>query len=305
MTSRMIRTAICLTVMLPNAAATAANPVLKSCYVTLIDDVQVAAQEAGVLVPLRDDHGRIIITDDGQPVQRGTRIAQVNDQQPKLERQAAEAELKAAKARSEDDIEVRYAEAAYRVSQSEFASAEEANRRVKGTVPQSEVRRLQLTQHRAFLQIDRSRMEQKVAKLNADVAQAAVDAANAAIERRSIASPIDGVILAVLKKPGEWVQIGEPVARVARMDHLRVEGFLSAADYNPSDISGKPVTVHLQLARGRKVSLPGTVTYVNPLVQAGNRYRVRATVQNALDAGEWVLRPGMPVEMTIEVGQAR
>jgi len=254
-----------------------------------------------VTVELRDDQGRIITIEEGQEVRRGMRIAQVDDGQPKLERQAAEAELKAALARAEDDIEVRYAEAAYRVAQAEFAAAEDANRRVSGTVPQSEVRRLQLTQHRAYLQIDRSQMERNVARLNAEVSQAAVDSANAAIERRSIASPIDGLLLAVLKKPGEWVQVGQPVARVARMDRLRVEGFLSAKEYNPSEIAGRPVTVHFELAHGRRMKLPGEVTFVSPLVQAGNRYRVRAEVRNAQEDDQWLLRPGMPATMTVEL----
>ena len=40
--------------------------------------------------------------------------------------------------------------------------------------------------------------------------------------------------MAVQKQPGEWVQAGEPVLRIARMDLLRVEGFVSAAEYNAS-----------------------------------------------------------------------
>ena len=303
MVSLMTRLFVLLLVAQSCLALHAADPVIDHCYVTLIDDIEVAAQEAGLLIPMRDEQGHVITTEDGQPIRRGQRIAQVDAQQPIVERQAAEAELKAAQARSEDDIEVRYAEAAYRVAQAEYAAAEVANQRVKDTVPLSEIRRLQLTQHRAYLQIDRSRMEQTVAKLNADVAQASVDAANSAIERRAINSPIDGVVLSILKKPGEWVQIGEPVARVARMNQLRVEGFLSANEYNPSEISNRPVTVSIELARGHKVSLPGRVTYVNPLVQAGNRYRVRAEVQNALDGKEWVLRPGMEAKMTIEMGR--
>ncbi len=277
------------------------DPTLEHCYVSLIDDIEVAAQEAGLLVELRDAQGRVVTTQDGQTVTRGMLLAQADDSQPRLQKQAAEAELKAAQARSEDDIEVRYAEAAYRVAQSEYGAAADANSRVEGTVPRSEIRRLQLTQHRAYLQIDRSKMERNVARLNAEVSQATVDSATAAIDRRRIASPIDGIVLTVLKKPGEWVQIGEPVARVARMDRLRVEGFLSAAQFNASEIAGRPVTVHFELARSRKVSLPGQVTFVSPLVQAGNRYRVRAEVQNAQEGGQWLLRPGMASTMTVDV----
>lgn len=287
---------------LPPSAARAGDPVIDHCYVALIDDVEVSAQEAGLLVELQALHGRPRKTREGQTVQRGMLLAQIDDAQPRLERQAAEAELTASLARANDDIEVRYAEAAFQVAQTEYRAALEVNRKVPGTVPQSEIRRLELTQHRARLQIQRSKMEQRVARLNADVSQAAVDSAQAAIERRQIASPIDGVVLAVLKQPGEWVQAGEPVARVARMDRLRVEGFLSAAQFNPSEIADRPVTVQFELARGRRVKLSGRVTYVVPLVQAGNRYRVRAEVENRQEQGQWLLRPGVDAQMTIALG---
>lgn len=289
--------------LLANCAqpAQSADPVIDRCYVQLIDDVLVSGEEAGRLVDLRDEQGRVIELQDGAPVQRGMRLAQVDDRQPRLELKAAAAELRAAQARSESDIEVRYADAAYRVAQAEYDAALDANRRVAGTVPRSEQRRLELTQHRALLQIDRSKMEQTVTQLNTDVRQAAVEAAEAAILRRRIESPIDGIVLAVLKRPGEWVQVGEPVVRVARMDRLRVEGFLSAADYNASEITGRPVTVQFELARGRIQTLPGRVAFVSPLVQAGNRYRVRAEVENRQESGEWLLRPGMAAEITIDV----
>lgn len=277
------------------------EPVIDHCYVSLIDDVQVSSPEAGVLVMLRDSKGRVWKTDDGQAVQVGTLLVQVDDRQPRLEQQAAKAELTAALARAEDDIEVRFSEAAYRVAQAEYQAAIEVNRKVPNTVPATEVRRLELTQHRAFLQIEKSKTDQRVAKLNAEVSQAAVDAAAVAIERRQIKSPVDGLIISVLKQPGEWVQAGEPVARVARMDRLRVEGFLSATQFNASELANRPVTVQFELARGQKVELPGRVTFVSPIVQAGNRYRLRAEVENRQEGGQWLLRSGMETRMVISL----
>jgi macrolide-specific efflux system membrane fusion protein len=277
------------------------EPIIDHCYVSLIDDVQISAQEAGLLVILRDKQGRAWKTEDGQPVQLGMLLAQVDDRQPRLEQQAAKAELTASLARAEDDIEVRFSEAAYRVAQAEYQAALEVNRKVPGTVPATEVRRLELTQHRAFLQIEKSKTDQRVAKLNAEVSQAAVDAAAAAIARRQITSPVDGLVLSVLKHPGEWVQAGEPVLRVARMDRLRVEGFLSAAQFNASELADRPVTVQFEMARGRKVELPGRVTFVSPVVQAGNRYRLRAEVENRQENGQWLLRPGMESRLLISL----
>jgi macrolide-specific efflux system membrane fusion protein len=219
--------------MAADPAGPAGNgPLMDNCFVSLSDDVEISAQEAGPLVEPVDEQGRALRTRDGQNVQRGMLLAQIDDSQPRLQRQAAEAELKAARAKAEDDIEIRYSDAAYRVAQAEYQSSVEANRKIGNTIPQMEIRRLELTQQRARLQIDRSKLEQNVARLEADVSQANVDAAQAAMQRRRIASPIDGVLLAVHKQPGEWVQAGEPVLRVARMDLLRVEGLPAGAKWN-------------------------------------------------------------------------
>ncbi len=85
------------------------------------------------------------------------------------------------------------------------------------------------------------------------------------------------------------------------MDRLRVEGFLDGARYNPADVARRPARVTFTLAGGRRVELPGQIVFVNPEVQAGNKHRVRALVQNRQEQGEWLLRPGMNVEMSIAV----
>jgi hypothetical protein len=105
----------------------------------------------------------------------------------------------------------------------------------------------------------------------------------------------------VLRQKGEWVNAGDPLLRIVRMDRLRVEGFLDGARYNPGDAARRPVRVTFALAGGRSVELPGQVVFIHPDVQAGNKHRVRALVQNRKEQGEWLLRPGMSVQMTIAV----
>ncbi len=58
-------------------------------------------------------------------------------------------------------------------------------------------------------------------------------------------------------------------------------------------------------ARGQTVRLPGKVVFVSPLVQAGDRYRVRAEVENRQQNEHWLLRPGMSASMTIHVQMAQ
>src|SRR5439155_10998738 len=139
-----------------------------------------------------------------------------------------------------------------------------------------EIQKLQLAKRRDELQIERSKLEMRVAQMTADVKEAAVKSTNDAIARRQIVSPLDGVVVTLLHEKGEWVAAGEAVVQVVRIDRLRVEGFLSAAEIGPEQVAGRPVSVEVQLAAGRVVRLTGQVVFISPLVQAGSKYRVRA-----------------------------
>ncbi len=270
---------------------------IEHCQVFLIDDVKVPAQEAGVITQL--DWG------EGDQVQRGQLLAQIDNRQARLSKLAAELERDAALAHAGDDIEVRYAEASLGVADAELRQSEDINRRSPGSVSAAEMRRLKLTRHRAELQIVRSQLEMKVAGMTADVQQAAVAAADESIDRRKIVAPFGGVLVDLLRRRGEWVNAGESVLRMIRLDRLRVEGFFDARQFNPEEVSGRLVTVEIERARGQKVSLQGAVVFVSPLVQAGNKYRVRAEVQNHQHDGHWLLGPGMSASMTIHTDRPR
>lgn len=263
------------------------------CLVSVIDDVQVPAQESGLLLAVN--------VEDGTLVKKSDLLAQIDDRAAKLQRYAAEVEREAALAKASDDIEVRLAEASLEVAQADVASSEKINDKTPGLVPATEFRKLKLVRKRAELQIDKSKLDLSVAKMTADVHDAAVKAAEQTIERRRILSPTDGVVLARLKQTGEWVNAGEPVLRVIRMDRLRVEGLLPAADVNPAEIQNHPVKVEVEMAHGKRAQFAGRVTYISPLVTAGNKYRVRAEVVNVVENSEWQLRPGMSAVMTIGV----
>ena len=66
----------------------------------------------------------------------------------------------------------------------------------------------------------------------------------------------------------------------------------------------QPVTVEIERARGQTVRLSGKVVFISPLVQAGDRYRVRAEVENRQQNNHWLLGPGMSASMTIHVQAA-
>ncbi len=261
------------------------------CLVSVLNEVDVPTEEAGRLVTLQ--------VKEGDVVEVGQALGQLDDQQERLSREAAMLERDAALTRANDDIEVRFARASLNVADAELSQSLEINRKRSGAVTLSEIRRLKLARHRAELQIDRSNLELKVSMMNAKVQEAAVKSAEAAMGRRRLTAPLPGVVLTTYHEPGEWLDAGAPVARIVRMNVLRVEGFLSAGEYSPAEIDGKRVVVEVELERGRREQFAGVVSFVSPLVHAGNKYRVRAQVTNRAQGRHWLLRPGMEAKMTI------
>ncbi len=273
--------------------STTGRALIQHCQVFLLKDVDVAAKEAGAIVALN--------VREGDQVRSGELLGKINDRQAQFDKLAAELKRSAAVVKSQDDIEVRYSTAAFGVADAELAQSTDINLHSPGTVSEAEMRRLKLSRERAQLQIDRSRLELKIASMTADVETTAVATAEDGIQRRQITAPFEGIVFDVLRDEAEWVNAGEPILRMIRLDRLRVEGFLNVRDFNPEDCSDRPVTVAIERAHGQIVQLSGRVVFVSPLVQAGDKYRVRAEVENKVHRNHWILMPGMTATMTIHV----
>ncbi len=275
------------------AAATPEEPVLSRCLVSIVEEARVPAREAGVLVELS--------VKEGDTVRRGGAIARIDDSQPRFEKQKASAEHDQAIAKAKSDVDVRYSVAAEKVAEAEVEKAVASNRRIPGSVTQVELARLQLNQKKSELQIEQAQLERQLSSLDAQSKEVEVLAAENRIERRQIASPIDGMIVQVYPHLGEWMQPGDPLARVVRTDKLRVEGYVDSSKYEPSMVHNRPVTVSVMFADEREESFKGRIVFVSPLVEPGGDFRVWAEVENrqANDSVEWLLRAGQTATMTI------
>jgi RND family efflux transporter MFP subunit len=261
-------------VVLAAASALASEPVLEGCLVALIDEVKVPAKEAGVIVEL--------LVRQGAVVAKGDVLARIDDDQPQMEKRRAQAEHDQAVAKAESDVDVRYSQKAQGVAEMVFRKAEDSHVRIPGSVTEVERERLKLEWEKTGLQIE----------------QVEVEAAGKAIERRVIRSPLDGEVEEVIPHEGEWLQPGDPLARLIRTDRLYVEGYVDASGWNPVDIRDRPVTVEARLAGGQAETFQGRIFNVKPRMESGN-YRVVAEVENRQSDGEWLLRAGQFVTMTI------
>ena len=269
------------------------EPVLERCLVSLMEEAKVPAREGGVLEEL--------LAREGDVVKRGDVIAKIDDNQPQMERRKAKAEHDQTVAKAESDVDVRYAVAAEKVAQIEYEKAAESDRKVPGSVTRVELNRLQLNEQKSELQIEQAQLEKKVSTMAAISKGVEVDAAENAIERRLIKSPLDGVVVQLFPHEGEWMQPGDPLARVVRADKLRVEAYVDSSRWNPEQVRDRPVTAEVVLADNRREQFKGRIVFTSPIVESGGDYRVFAEVENRQIEGtqQWLLRAGQTATLVI------
>jgi multidrug efflux pump subunit AcrA (membrane-fusion protein) len=295
---------------------------VSGCLITLINDVNVPAQEAGVLkelkTPVLNQDGTPVLDAGGNPsyvevregieVVEGQLLGRIDDEMERKLKEVAQFKLEVAEKEARNTISVDYSKAAYAVAHAEVEQAKEANRRYPGTVPPAELNRMILARTQADLQIDQSEYELEINAVSVSVREAENEVAELQIARRQILAPVDGVVVERYVDEGEWVKPGDPVLRIVRINRVRIEGTVQSSRLSPARLrKGQRVTVRLDPDQGQAV--PGHIVFVSPLMSTGARFEVWAEVENKRiptdpsrpEEGVWLLSPGLQAEMTIHL----
>lgn len=271
------------------------DPVLDRCLIKIKgeNEIRIPAQEAGVLIGMP--------VKEGSRVAKGDLLARIDDREAKAALQVTEYSLQSAQQRAQEDIEIRYAQAAEDVAKVDVLQDLKANRDHPGAIPDIEIRRKKLDLKRSSLQIEKAQKDQILAGLESKTKEAERDAAKMALEWRTITAPFAGEVVTTYRHQSEWVNPGDPILKLVRFDTLHVEGIAYAHLYDRGELQGKPVTVKVARARGREITLQGNIVYVDPIVQSDGSYRVRAEVKNEREGNNWLIQPGLEARMTIHL----
>ena len=270
-----------------------ADPVVKG-LVKVADQIKLPAREPGVLVHLA--------VKEGSQIRAGQEIGKIDDSEPQMQKKGATYQLRAAVERYTDDVDIRYAEAGAAVTKADYEMILETNKLAEKAVARTEVNRAKLEWDKMILMAEKSRHERELAKYEAYTKKAEVEAADLAIQRRLITAPFDGVVEELSRKQDEWVNPGDPILKLFRLDTMQVEGAVAQSQYDPHELEGCEVTVEVEMARGRKETVRGRITRVSSIIRGDGVYNVRAEVANRQEHGSWMLRDGLPATMTIHLG---
>jgi macrolide-specific efflux system membrane fusion protein len=266
--------------------STTRNVEVESVVLRLLEEAEVPAQEAGVVMS--------VAVREGQRVNQGDLLAQIDDQVPRLAAQAVEAQYDIARAKVANDVRRRFAKKSLEVSEAELRRSMESIERFPKSVSQSQLDVERLTVQKNQLEAEQADHEHEVATLEMKAQENELTAAKAQVARRRIVAPFDGIVVQIYVRRGEWVEPGQKALRVVNTERLKAEGFVSAAGA-VAGLTGKSVSLEV-VGLSEQNPVVGTIVFVSPEVDPiTGQVRVWAEIEN--DDGR--LRPGQPARMLV------
>jgi len=222
----------------------------------------------------------------GSEVKKGQILGRLGDEAAR-----AEVQLRETEAKSTVDV---------RINESKHAIAENRLKITASLMKRNVVSREEFTQQR--LEAEQAGLEIENAKHRRKLAEAQLKQAQALLHDCELASPHDGVVTEVLRRPGEPIAPNQPVFRVVEVDHLLITGQVDVVDVwriRPGqavriipEIGGADLPVEHEVFEGRIFFVD---TRIDPLSQT-------CKVLAKCDNRERLLRAGLEARMEIQTG---
>jgi HlyD family secretion protein len=306
-------------------------------------EVSVSAEAAGRLVRFDVDEGQMLAASaevgaidpsdlqlqreqaSAQHAATESRVDETGRQRPVLEAQraAAAAQVEAARAQrsalqTQLEIARRNLDRTRRLVDQQAATAQQLDQaerdvrvledQIKAQDDQIEAQSRQVAAYEG--QVAAIAAQQRTAARQAKSAEAQVALVNDRLRRTRIINPTAGTVLVTYAEPGEFVQPGQPLYKVADLSHVDVRAYVTEAQLANVKV-GQQVQVNVDTSNNERSSLPGSVTWVassaeftpTPIQTRDERadlvYAIKIRVAN--DKG--LLKVGMPVD--VEFGPRR
>lgn len=260
--------------------------------IKVVDTTNIPAEKEGVL--------RSVEIKIGDLVQKGQRVAQIDDRDAQMKYEKVAVEHEIAERASRDDTIVKFAEKSHAVSQTELLRATEANDEIELAVSETEIDRLKLIVEKSTLEIEKAEIDFEVNKLTEKLRRIEKEQIQNDLSKFQIKTPTDGLVVRVEKQLGEWVKPGETIARIVQINVLRVEGQIPVEQASLK-LKGADVIVTLSPNSTDdskpKIQKKGKVIFVS---LEANPVEKRVKIVAEIDNSDLAFRPGLPVKMVVQ-----
>lgn len=262
---------------------------LDRCLVSFIDDISLPAKESGVIKSLN--------VKEGDYVPAGTVVGKIDDELYQLMLDQAQLRFELATEAANDTFPITAAEKKLLVATVEAKKT--SGLADKGSKSETDRLMANYTKDIAALELQMAKRDKQKAVGEQRLEAARLMEVRTHMKGHILQSDFDAYVIKILKKPQEYVQQGEEVMRIARMDRLWVQGTIDIADLNPDEVINRKVEVTVTRARGEQKKIDGVITNIGLESQSGTRYMVKAEVKNEPVGKHWILQPLSTVKMRI------
>jgi macrolide-specific efflux system membrane fusion protein len=270
----------------PIATSLQAETVVESALLQLVEQVDVPARTAGTLSSIE--------VSEGTMVEVGKPLGQIDDRQAQMHFQRAAIELNLSKENSKNDVAIRSAKKELEFARAELSRLERASTGLPGSISKSQIEESKLRVGKAEFELEAAQHEARVNKLTEQLKEQELILCKHEVEVRRITAPVQGIVVDVLRHAGEWVEPGDKVVRIVRIDRLRAEGLIHN-DNVPADWRNVDATVSVGSAGKPERSAVGKIQFVSPEVNPVNGL-VRISVE--FDNPQNTLKPGQRARIT-------
>jgi HlyD family secretion protein len=262
-------------------------------------EVTVAAEIGGRLLAFT--------VEEGDRLTRDSVVGMVDTVPLALERDALAARRKGARARTREAASTIAAlEVQLAIADRDLARTERLLKQAAATAQQGD--RAERDARVAREQLDGARAARAGALQEVSALDAQVASLEDRLARSRIRSPLPGTVLARYVEPGEFVQPGQPLFKVASLGSLTFRAYVAQAQLSSLRL-GQEVSVAVD--RGDSLAaLPGRVTWIassaeftpTPIQTREERADQVSAVKVAVANPEGLLRIGMPGELLLARG---
>ena len=232
------------------------------CVISPRATIKLGSSEEGILASMEVARG--------ERVKKGDPVATLDKEVEELS-----AELARLRVRSTAEIRSARAQVAFRKKEVERL----AEMHLSKTISEKVYDQAEIERQLAVFSLETINMEHKLAEVEHRRATARLD-------RRTVKSPVDGVIVDVTLSPGEYVHEQAPLMTIAEMDPLHVEVFMPVTHYGEVKVGMQADIIPEEPVGG---VYPASVTVVDSVLDAASRtFGVRLELPNpdyALPAG--------------------
>ena len=256
----------------------------------LVEERRIPSLVPGVIKASHVTEGSLLAADD--------LVMEIDSRQAELELKRLTHEHGIAVRESATTVELDYTRRSIEVAEAELSRAMRTNLRQPNAIARSEIDQLTLMVEKAIAENRKTEFEIGMKKMQIDVRAVELNMGQQKLNDCRIVAPMQAMVVEIMKKPGEWVQASETVARVARLDRLKVEVRVPA-ELAVKLVPEQKATFIPELKSLREKTFTARVMFVHPAANPVNEL-VRVWVE--VDNPDLLLIPGLKGKLVIDPG---